>query len=180
MFKINATKLRDSSIANVVVYPPVASKILFDNVAIRDPPITVKVISAILLEKYFIPKNDEVNAAVIVGQAPYDIPVKHKPAMHRESEPTETAINVTVAAHIVNILANNIVLRRPMMSNKVPVRILPRPLHTDNTPTRETANDSEAFTDKAKSLAKLITELPTAAKNEMQMNAIQNEGRLSI
>ena len=55
---------------NVVVYPPVNSSILFDRVAMREPPITVKVISAILVEKYFIPKKDEVNAAVIVGQAP--------------------------------------------------------------------------------------------------------------
>ena len=55
---------------NVVVYPPVTSKILFDTVAIREPHMTVKVIRAMLVEKYFMPKKDEVKAAVIVGQAP--------------------------------------------------------------------------------------------------------------
>ena len=55
MFKINATKLKDSSIINVVVYPPVISKILFDAVAISEPPITVKVMIAMLVDKCFIP-----------------------------------------------------------------------------------------------------------------------------
>ena len=55
---------------NVAVYPPVASKTLFDTVAMREPPITVKVISAMLVEKYFIPKKEEVKALVMVGQAP--------------------------------------------------------------------------------------------------------------
>ena len=41
-----------------------------DSVAISEPPITVKVISARLLEKCFIPKKDEVNAAVMVGHEP--------------------------------------------------------------------------------------------------------------
>lgn len=66
----NATKVRDNSIMNVAVYPPVASRTLFDAVATNEPTITVKVISAILLEKFFMPKKDDVNAAVIVGQAP--------------------------------------------------------------------------------------------------------------
>lgn len=70
MFNTKAIELNDSSIINVVVYPPVISKILFDTVAMREPPMTVKVISAIFVEKYFIPKNDEVKAAVMVGQAP--------------------------------------------------------------------------------------------------------------
>ena len=70
IFKINAVKLKTNSIIKVLVYPPVISKILLDTVAMREPPITVKVISAILVEKYFIPKKDEVKAAVIVGQAP--------------------------------------------------------------------------------------------------------------
>ena len=43
---------------------------MFDTVAMREPPITVKVISAMLVEKYFMPKNEEVKAAVMVGQAP--------------------------------------------------------------------------------------------------------------
>mgnify|MGYP003468161953 CR=1 FL=1 len=63
------------------------SRILFDRVAMREPPITVNVISAIFVEKYFIPKKDEVKADVIVGQAPYDIPVKHRPAIQRGNEP---------------------------------------------------------------------------------------------
>ena len=67
---MSATKVRDKSIIKVAVYPPVASRTLFDAVAIKEPIITVKVITAILLGKFFIPKNEEVNAAVIVGQAP--------------------------------------------------------------------------------------------------------------
>ena len=70
MFKINATDVRKSNIINVAVYPPVISKILFDKVAINEPTMTVKVIRAMLVEKYFIPKKDEVKAAVMVGQAP--------------------------------------------------------------------------------------------------------------
>ena len=69
-FKTSATKVKASNIAKVAVYPPVASRILFDAVAMKEPAITVKVIRAILVEKYFIPKKDEVKAAVIVGQAP--------------------------------------------------------------------------------------------------------------
>ena len=69
-FKINATNVSESSIINVAEYPPVASITLFDAVATNDPTITVNVIIAILLGKFFIPKNDEVNAAVIVGQEP--------------------------------------------------------------------------------------------------------------
>ena len=70
IFNTSATKVKASSIANVALYPPVTSKILFDAVAIKEPPITVNVISAMLVEKYFIPKKDDVKAAVIVGQAP--------------------------------------------------------------------------------------------------------------
>ena len=69
-FSTNAIKVRTISIINVAVYPPVASRTLFDAVAIKEPAITVNVIRAILLEKCFIPKNDEVNAAVIVGHEP--------------------------------------------------------------------------------------------------------------
>ena len=87
MFNIRATELKVNNIANVTVYPPVISRILFETVAIREPPITVNVISAIFVEKYFIPKKDEVNADVIVGHAPYDIPVKQRPIMHRGNEP---------------------------------------------------------------------------------------------
>lgn len=146
----------------------------------KEPAITVKVISAMLVEKYFMPKKEEVKAAVMVGQAPYDIPVRHKPAIQRGREPMDTAKSVTPAAQMVSTLAHNIVLRRPMESKRAPVRIRPNPLHTDNTPTRDTARASEALTDSAKSLAKLITELPTAAKKEIQINAIQKEGRQSI
>ena len=66
----NATNVNDNSIIKVAVYPPLKSNTLFEAVATNEPTITVKVISAILLEKCFIPKNDDVNAAVIVGQAP--------------------------------------------------------------------------------------------------------------
>ena len=70
MFKINATAVRDNNITKVAGYPPVISNILFDAVAMREPPITVKVIRAMLVEKCFMPKKDEVKAAVMVGQAP--------------------------------------------------------------------------------------------------------------
>ena len=70
IFKISATKVSANSIINVVVYPPVASRTLLETMAIRDPPMTVNVIRAILEEKYFMPKKEEVNAAVIVGHAP--------------------------------------------------------------------------------------------------------------
>ena len=70
MFKISAAKVRDKSMINVAGYPPVTSKILFDRVAMKEPAMTVKVMSAILVEKYFMPKKVEVKAAVIVGQAP--------------------------------------------------------------------------------------------------------------
>ena len=69
-FKTSATAVRASSIINVAVYPPVTSRTLFDTVAMREPPMTVKVMRAILVEKYFMPKKEEVNAAVMVGQAP--------------------------------------------------------------------------------------------------------------
>ena len=65
-----ATKLSIRSIRKVAVYPPVISSTLLETVAMREPPITVNVISAILVEKYFIPKKEEVKAAVMVGQAP--------------------------------------------------------------------------------------------------------------
>ena len=68
--RINATKVRDNSIINVTVYPPVVSNTLLDAVAISEPTITVKVMRAMLPEKYFIPKNEDVNADVIVGHAP--------------------------------------------------------------------------------------------------------------
>ena len=70
MLSASATKVKIRSIINAPVYPPVISSTLFDAVAIKDPTITVNVIRAILLEKCFIPKKDEVNAAVIVGQEP--------------------------------------------------------------------------------------------------------------
>ena len=54
----------------MVVYPPVISRILFETVAMSEPPITVNVINAMFVEKYFIPKKDEVKADVIVGHAP--------------------------------------------------------------------------------------------------------------
>ena len=70
MFRTKAIKLRKSSIIKVAGYPPVTSRILFDTVAIREPPITVKVISAMLVDRYFMPKKEDVKAAVMVGQAP--------------------------------------------------------------------------------------------------------------
>ena len=70
MFSTKDIRVRTISITNAPVYPPVISRTLFDKVAIREPAITVNVIRAILFEKCFIPKNEEVNAAVIVGHEP--------------------------------------------------------------------------------------------------------------
>ena len=67
---MRATTVSAKSIIKGAVYPPDTSKTLFDAVAIKEPTITVKVISAILDEKCFIPKKVEVQAAVMVGQAP--------------------------------------------------------------------------------------------------------------
>ena len=108
------------------------------------------------------------------------MPVRHKPAIQSGREPMDTASNVTAAAQMVSMLAHNMVLRRPMESKSAPVRMRPMPLHTDRTPTKETAKDSGASTDKARSFAKLMTELPTAARKEMQTKAIQKDGRQSI
>ena len=61
-FKISATKVSASSIRTVTLDPPVSSRTLLDTVAIKEPPMTVKVIKAILVEKYFMPKKEEVKA----------------------------------------------------------------------------------------------------------------------
>ena len=70
MFNNSAMKVRVSSIRKVAVYPPVVSITLLDTVAMREPPMTVKVMRAMLVGKYFKPKKEEVNAAVMVGQEP--------------------------------------------------------------------------------------------------------------
>ena len=49
--------------------PPVISSTLLDTVAIKEPAITVNVISAIFVEKYFIPKKEEVKAAAPEAEA---------------------------------------------------------------------------------------------------------------
>ena len=108
------------------------------------------------------------------------MPVRQSPAMQRGSEPTDTESKVMPAAQSVRTLASSIVLRRPITSNTAPVRIRPIPLQTESTPTSDTASDSAASTESARSFAKLITELPTAARKEMQINAIQNDGLASI
>ena len=108
------------------------------------------------------------------------MPVRHRPAMQRGRDPMETAKRVTAAAQMVRALDHSMVLRRPMASKSAPVRMRPMPLHTDSKPTRETASDSGALTERARSLAKLMTELPTAARKEMLTKAIQKEGRQSI
>ena len=63
---------------------------------------------------------------------------------------------------MVRIFAAIIVNLLPIESNTAPVIILPRPLHTDSTPTNVVAKAAFAPTESAKSLAKLITEFPTA------------------
>ena len=178
--RTKATKVNARSITNVAEYVPVSSNTLFDAVAIKEPIITVKVIIAMLFEKCFMPKYEEVNAAVIVGHEPYDIPVRHNPTMHTGSEPMVTASKVIPAAQMVKIFAHIIVFLGPNLSKTIPVSILPRPLHMERTPTKETARLSGAFTESARSFAKLITELPTAARKDMQIKASQNEREQSI
>ena len=70
MFMISAAEVSTKSIKNGTVYPPEISSTLLDTVAIREPPMTVNVMNAMLVEKYFKPKKADVNAAVIVGQDP--------------------------------------------------------------------------------------------------------------
>ena len=70
MFKTSATNVKARSIMNVAAYPPVISSTLLETVAMSEPPMTVNVMRAILVEKCFMPKKEEVKAAVIVGQAP--------------------------------------------------------------------------------------------------------------
>ena len=73
-----------------------------------------------------------------------------------------TARSVIPAANIVSTFAASIVNLLPILSNTIPVRILPRPLNIASTPTRVVAKATSAPTESAKSRAKLITALPTA------------------
>ena len=97
--------------------------------------------------------------------------------MHSGKELINVAKRVTDAAQIVRTFAQSIVFLRPIASKTAPVSMRPMPLQTERTPTKETARDSGADTESARSLAKLITVLPTAAKKEMVIKAIQKEGR---
>lgn len=65
------------------------SSTLLDTVAMSEPAMTVKVMRAMLVEKYFMPKNEDVKAAVMVGHAPQDMPVRHSPVMHKSKNKTK-------------------------------------------------------------------------------------------
>ena len=54
-FSTRDIAVRPNSIAKVAAKPPVTSRTLFETVAMREPPITVKVINAIFEGKCFIP-----------------------------------------------------------------------------------------------------------------------------
>ena len=54
-FSTSAATVKPSSIIKVYEYPPDISRTLLDKVAMSDPPMTVKVINAILVGKCFIP-----------------------------------------------------------------------------------------------------------------------------
>jgi len=69
-FSTRATTVRASSITKGAAYPPDVSSTLFAAVATKDPAMEVNVIIAMLFGKCFIPKNEDVNAAVIVGHVP--------------------------------------------------------------------------------------------------------------
>ena len=100
--------------------------------------------------------------------------------IHNGKELMNVAKRVTDAAQIVRMFAQSMVFLRPIASKTAPVRMRPTPLQTERTPTKETASDSGADTESARSLAKLITVLPTAAKKESVIKAIQKEGRRII
>ena len=100
--------------------------------------------------------------------------------MHMGSDPQDTASRVTPAAAMVSTLVTIMVNRRPLTSNSAPVKMRPKPLQTLRTPTIVVANASPAPTDRERSLAKLITLLPTAPSNPRQANAIQKLTRCSI
>ena len=91
-----------------------------------------------------------------------------------------TAKRVTPAAKIVRTPAEIIVNLRPRLSKTAPVIILPSPLHTARTPTSVVARLACAPTERARSRAKLITELPTAVKHTSAKNARQNVKRRTI
>ena len=76
------------------------------------------------------------------------------------------------AAIIVRMFAEIIVVFLPNLSKRIPVRIRPMPLKTESTPTSVVAREGAASTDSIRSLAKLITQLPTAVINAIQMKAL--------
>ena len=81
---------------------------------------------------------------------------------------------------MVIIFANIIVRRRPAVSNITPHIILPSPLQMDNMPTRDVAKLSAAPINIARSLAKLITVLPTAASEIVYRKNFQKVNMPSI
>ena len=100
--------------------------------------------------------------------------------MQRGREERIADKRVTPAATIVKTVAMSMVFFLPRKSKRAPVKILPSPLQTAKTPTREVATETEASTESAKSRAKEITEFPTAVANKISKNALQKVNLLSI
>ena len=119
-------------------------------------------------------------AELMVGAHPYDIPVRHRPRMPVINVLVKTEISRSVGADIVTMFAKSMAFFLPARSNITPQIILPRPLNTDNTPTRVMARVSAAPIFTARSLAKLITVLPVAARVIRKRKNLQNVNRLII
>lgn len=84
--------------------------------------------------------------------------------MQKERDDICTASKVTVAAVMVRMAEVIMVIFLPAASKSAPVKTRPKPLQTASTPTMVVARAVVAPTESAKSRAKLITELPTAAR----------------
>ena len=76
--------------------------------------------------------------------------------MQRGREPRTTETRVSPAATIESRFAAIIVKRLPAASKSAPVRILPRPLQAERTPTRVVASAAVAPVESERSFAKLI------------------------
>ena len=100
--------------------------------------------------------------------------------MQSGKELTDTATNVIPVAAIVRILAAIIVNLLPIASKSAPVMMRPSPLQTARTPTSVVARAASAPTESARSLAKLMTELPAAVKQTSAKNARQKVKRRTI
>lgn len=78
------------------------------------------------------------------------------------------------------VLEISIAARTPKVSETIPHRIRPNPLHRDRTPTNIVANDALAPDTMAKSRAKLMIELPLAEVRTEKTKNLQKLERRTI